>query len=199
VTLEDSFFDFHCIAACQRVSHSTVNLNCHWGVVRLCYWHSAPSNAYGPSPIRVNFGSICRTKHDFGQRSLFWAHTCQRSSQDLMSLQQLPAQIIPSMRIQLVTPFAEKDAAKALGARWDAAQKVWYITDVADLTPFLRWIPDVEAVTERSVGKAGQSPGSPVAAPIRRSEGVITTSTVEVACCDCKVLPWEDCGHTAAA
>jgi hypothetical protein len=28
------------------------------------------------------------------------------------------------MRINLVTPFAEKDAVKALGARWDAAKKV---------------------------------------------------------------------------
>ena len=98
------------------------------------------------------------------------------------------------MRINLVTPFAEKDAVKALGARWDAAKKVWYITDVADLTPFLRWIPDMEKATEKSVGKS--TVGTTVA-PIRRSEGVITISTVEVACCDCKVLPWEDCGHTA--
>jgi hypothetical protein len=29
------------------------------------------------------------------------------------------------MRIDLVTPFAEKDAVKALGARWDAAKKVY--------------------------------------------------------------------------
>lgn len=36
------------------------------------------------------------------------------------------------MRINLVTPFAEKDAVKALGARWYAATKVWYITDVAE-------------------------------------------------------------------
>ena len=34
------------------------------------------------------------------------------------------------MRINLVTPFAEKYAAKALGARWDAAKKCWYIVDV---------------------------------------------------------------------
>ena len=45
------------------------------------------------------------------------------------------------MRTNLVTPFAEKDAVKALGARWDAANKVWYVTDVADLTPFKRWLP----------------------------------------------------------
>ncbi len=101
------------------------------------------------------------------------------------------------MRINLVTPFSEKDTVKALGARWDAAKKVWYIPDVADLTPFLRWIPALDAATEKSGGSAGQSLGEKATATIRRSEGVITTSTVEVAGCDCKVLPWEDCGHTA--
>jgi hypothetical protein len=104
--------------------------------------------------------------------------------------------IILSMRINLVTPFAEKDIVKALGARWDAANKTWYITDVADLTPFSRWIPDLEATTEKSVGSAGQVLGNVVVAPIKRSEGVITTSTVEVVGCDCNVLPWDDCEHS---
>jgi len=103
------------------------------------------------------------------------------------------------MRINLVTPFAEKDAAKALGAGWDAAKKVWYIIDVADLTPFLRWIPDLDGATEKSVGSEGQATGNVAVAAIRRSEGVITTSAVVVAGCDCKVLPWEDCEHTAGA
>ncbi len=102
------------------------------------------------------------------------------------------------MRINLVTPFAEKDAVKALGARWDAAKKVWYITDVADLTPFIRWIPDLEKATEKSGGNGAQSAGATVVATIRRSEGVITTSVVVATGCDCKVLSWEHCGHTLA-
>ena len=100
------------------------------------------------------------------------------------------------MRINLVTPFAEKDAVKALGARWDSAKKIWYITDVADLTPFLRWIPDLEAATEKSSGSMGQATVATAAATILRPEGVITTSTVEVACWDCRVLTWEDYEHT---
>ena len=54
------------------------------------------------------------------------------------------------MRINLVTPFAEKDAVKALGACWDASKKLWYIVNVTDLTPFLRWIPNMEAAMEGS-------------------------------------------------
>ena len=97
----------------------------------------------------------------------------------------------------LVTPFAEKDAVKALEARWDAAKKVWYITDVADLTPFMRWIPDMEVAMGKSGGSAGQVTGNAAVAPIGRSEGVITKASVEVACRSCKVLPWEDCEQTA--
>lgn len=103
------------------------------------------------------------------------------------------------MRINLVTPFAEKDAAKALGARWDAGKKVWYVVDVADLTPFMRWIPDLEAAADHS--DAGDAPvrsaraSSPKAAPA----AVRSKPFFEVPHCGCKVLPWEDCEHTAAA
>jgi len=51
------------------------------------------------------------------------------------------------MRINLVTPFSEKDTVKALGARWDATKKLWYIVDITDFTSFRRWIPNMEAAT----------------------------------------------------
>ena len=92
------------------------------------------------------------------------------------------------MRINLVTPFAEKDAVKALGARWDGTRKVWYIQDVADLTPFLRWIPDLVAASEPSGGAAKAS--------AKQSPGVITKSAVAVPDCGCQVLPWVDCEHS---
>jgi hypothetical protein len=101
------------------------------------------------------------------------------------------------MRINLVTPFAEKDAAKALGARWDSTSKLWYIVDVADLTPFLRWIPNLEATTRVSIFSSDdQSSRQAESGPIERSPGTITSSAIEVAPCGCKVRPWEDCEHT---
>lgn len=54
------------------------------------------------------------------------------------------------MRINLNCPFAEKEDAKLLGARWDVARKVWYIVDVEDLTPYMRWI---RPERETSVGE----------------------------------------------
>ena len=35
-------------------------------------------------------------------------------------------------RLYLQVPFAEKDEAKAQGAKWDAAQKKWYVTSSSD-------------------------------------------------------------------
>ena len=93
------------------------------------------------------------------------------------------------MRINLVTPFSEKDAVKALGARWDGAKKLWYITDVADLTPFMRWIPNLEAASDPNDGPTK----SAVKASVKSSPGVITKSTVAVPHCGCQVLPWVDC------
>jgi hypothetical protein len=79
------------------------------------------------------------------------------------------------MRINLATPYADKDKVKSLGARWDATRKVWYIVDVADLTPFMAWIPDLAAASGDRPKQAAPQPG-----------------------CECNALPWEDCIHTVA-
>ncbi|MFC7517188.1 DUF5710 domain-containing protein [Herbaspirillum sp. GCM10030257] len=42
----------------------------------------------------------------------------------------------------LNVPFAEKDQAKGLGARWDAARKKWYVPHGVDANLFSRWLPD---------------------------------------------------------
>jgi Domain of unknown function (DUF5710) len=40
----------------------------------------------------------------------------------------------------LNVPFAEKDEAKRLGARWDSAKKKWYVPLGTDLKAFSRWL-----------------------------------------------------------
>jgi hypothetical protein len=41
--------------------------------------------------------------------------------------------------IILNVPFAEKDKAKALGARWNSERKVWYVPDGENIAPFEKW------------------------------------------------------------
>lgn len=97
------------------------------------------------------------------------------------------------MRINLVTPFAEKDAVKALGARWDAAKKCWYIVDAADSAPFAKWIPNMAAAVDVTDGtphvtKQKFKLPTHASAPVK--------SVADVAGCGCDVLPWDDCVHT---
>jgi hypothetical protein len=106
------------------------------------------------------------------------------------------ALIIHHMRINLVTPFAEKDAVKALGGRWDAAKRCWYINDVADLTPFARWIPNMAAATAGSADGSNRLATNAVKTQVNEFQG-LTTGPTEVPHCGCAVLPWDDCIHTA--
>ena len=46
------------------------------------------------------------------------------------------------MRVDLQVPYSQKDKAKRLGARWDAARKRWYVENVEHLGKFLQWMPD---------------------------------------------------------
>jgi hypothetical protein len=46
------------------------------------------------------------------------------------------------MRVDLNVPFPEKDEARKLGALWDGARKVWYVKDLEQLEPFLKWMPE---------------------------------------------------------
>lgn len=40
----------------------------------------------------------------------------------------------------LTVPYAEKDAAKALGARWNPTRRCWYVPDGTASEPFAQWI-----------------------------------------------------------
>ena len=41
--------------------------------------------------------------------------------------------------IILKVPYAEKDEAKALGARWNKERKLWYVAEGQDASLFKRW------------------------------------------------------------
>ena len=41
----------------------------------------------------------------------------------------------------LTVPFRDKDAAKGLGARWDATQRQWFVPEGCELGPFAVWLP----------------------------------------------------------
>lgn len=119
------------------------------------------------------------------------------------------------MRIDLRVPYAEKDWAKKLGARWDAAMRVWYIVDHPDIDKFIRWMPEEtlgmsrekaeaianevsrpskrskskEAATHRRLEKAAKK------APKERLNGYSggTFKGLDFFQVECDCLPWVGC------
>lgn len=84
------------------------------------------------------------------------------------------------MRVNLNVPFSEKDSARRLGARWDAARRTWFVQDLADLSPFLKWMPSHLRKSHKPV-QVRSHPGeqySPL--PCERH---------------CKTPPWDDCAN----
>ena len=65
----------------------------------------------------------------------------------------------PMSATYLQVPFRDKDSAKALGARWDPAQRQWYVPAGRELAPFAAWLPAglVEASPPLSPGSAAAS------------------------------------------
>ncbi len=98
------------------------------------------------------------------------------------------------MRMNLKVPFAEKDEAKKLGARWDAARKIWYVDGKSDMAPFARWAPTP------ADGVDASSSAQKSAAPARQeSTGkfIVGSDYVErPRVCDC--LPWNVCDRCSA-
>lgn len=100
------------------------------------------------------------------------------------------------MRIDLRVPYAQKDAAKALGARWDAARKLWYVVDPPDLSALADWLPPGGLEASTAVPPSSLPLQTVPVSPGVRA-GVFTGPKAFTAVCDCAVLPWEPCAHSA--
>lgn len=95
-----------------------------------------------------------------------------------------------TMRHNLKVPFAEKDEAKKLGARWDAARKLWYIEGGVDTLAFARWQPtphDGSAVASPPAPRRSTASTAPAEGRVQVGSRFVALPRV----CDC--LPWDDC------
>lgn len=88
------------------------------------------------------------------------------------------------MRTNLQVPFAEKDQAKALGARWDATKRLWYVQNVSDLAPFARWLPQ---------GGNGPTASASTGAGRKTEAASVAKTGSRYFKLDCDCLPWVGC------
>ncbi|PLK48188.1 DUF5710 domain-containing protein [Uliginosibacterium sp. TH139] len=93
------------------------------------------------------------------------------------------------MRFDLKVPFAEKDAAKKLGARWDAANKLWYVMDKEDMAPFAKWSPSPRDAASATAPQNRAPSKSQMETSGKLHVGSQYVERPRV----CECLPWEDC------
>lgn len=87
----------------------------------------------------------------------------------------------------LNVPYAQKDAAKALGARWDPANKKWYVPAGKDIAPFAQWHSD-DAASETASPANSQSN----AASKPSNGGVFTQPTIaDFVAYSADLPPWD--------
>ena len=96
----------------------------------------------------------------------------------------------------LTVPYAEKDAAKALGARWNPTRRRWYVADGVATEPFTKWIDaasaSASASTSASAGGAAK-PGAKAGAGRVDSYQGKTVVGVNYVALDHDCNPFEEC------
>ena len=79
-------------------------------------------------------------------------------------------------RLYLSVPYAQKDEAKALGARWDPSRKRWYVPEGIDKSLFQRW-HDADNDNQNAISGSQATPQQPSPNLKQASAGVIIPST----------------------
>lgn len=62
-------------------------------------------------------------------------------AQDTAAKQEMPPARSSQKREYLAVPYAERNLAKAAGAKWDSVAKSWYAGEKADVAKLARWMP----------------------------------------------------------
>lgn len=97
-------------------------------------------------------------------------------------------------RVNLAVPYAQKDQAKAMGARWDAELRTWWATEAqCKAHPgLLEWAAGRTQPVQRPAKRS----------PTRQTRGpgpkLTERRVLSLAGCNCRhVAPWDHCEHTA--
>lgn len=102
------------------------------------------------------------------------------------------------IQLQLNVPFASKDQAKSLGARWDPEVRSWYVPHGVDVQLFKPWWPEGLQVPSSDASGAPSPTAAhhakPVAKAVQRKADApaVFTGPPTVALDSSDKLPWED-------
>ncbi len=71
-----------------------------------------------------------------------------------MTISRLPLPQPAMPLTYLNVEYAQRGAVKALGARWDAEARKWFVPEGRDLAPFVAWLPAERRFTDTAVAKS---------------------------------------------
>jgi hypothetical protein len=83
-------------------------------------------------------------------------------------------------KIYLDVPYAQKDSAKTLGAKWDAIAKKWYVPPGKDIMLFANWQTgciDLESPSTKATKPGSKVSSSQSSSSVNNAVGVITYPT----------------------
>lgn len=66
-------------------------------------------------------------------------------------------------------PYAEKEAVKSLGAKWDRKEQSWYVPPGLNLEPFAKWTQGASQVAPAAISESSQ--GQPTGVPAQGGSG----------------------------
>jgi hypothetical protein len=118
-----------------------------WSKVKLSNDYALPwSENYDEEESRLLYVAVTRAKHELDVSEINHIldgirtgepQSVPGSNNDMVLQEEKDEPFI----ILLDVPYMEKDRAKALGAKWNAPNKKWFITKNMDQKPFRKWLP----------------------------------------------------------
>ena len=118
-----------------------VNPDPHFGGIRKCIQNFIKTvNKASSSPLGVKQEAVIRNVlHD-----VYRAHGFNPDGPGTWEVNEADSQLVSDgsdNRLYLDVPFAEKDAARSLGARWDPSKTLWWVPTDQYVDGITRWLP----------------------------------------------------------
>lgn len=126
----------------------------------LLYWHKEKGQKL-VTAFGLQLPSVMQLKSDLAQNI--------RTNEDLSQYISQSKPILAQEKTYLAVPYAEKDNARILGAKWDKEAKSWYAPEDADMNKLKQWLPK-EIVT---ISQSHQNPIDEFAVALKKAGLVV--------------------------
>lgn len=152
----------------QRLETHLINQFSQGKIDYECFKQSAGSDERAKQLISTMARPLNPSERENGDRREISSRSSQKSdtkqrrssspiSQTSATIANQPISI-STQNTYINCPYAEKNEAKALGAKWDNTNKSWYVPAGLDLNKFEKWLPKEKEQIQQANDKPAQTP-----------------------------------------